>query len=338
MAAASGVVEAGLEAALPVSDQWLREVVDEGLVRSIKERGYAIVQLPPHAREAVDRLRISQHKYLSSKEDKKKYALCHEVETHGISIVEDLKFYFQARSGGPGSALPFPGAPAEHDTDFGIDTLDVYADLDLLGRACLVELAKPLGVNISKLVAMLDPAVNIDMQNMTPAELKAVNIKSVREGETVYSPLFIPKYVSSSNLDLFYYFNHAETEEKWKSNHPSHTDSGIISLIPTSDQAALDFFDQKLKHWIQIERLVQEQAPSLGLSYQDFVIIMAGDTLEQLANRSFKAGLHRVSRGNGPRCSAVYKLRARPEVVGPRYQVDYQVVVVQRRALGLPEL
>jgi hypothetical protein len=339
--AAKNVAEAGLEPAVAAPSTLLRDVLQEGL-GAIKARGYAVIQLTPAAREAMDRLRASQaHFFSESREEKKKYVQCHPVNTHGISEVMDLKYYFQGRAGGSGSALPFPGPSDAFAGDFGIDATDVYTQLDLLGRACLVELAPTLNIPLQRIVQLLDPIgrASVDMQKLSKEEILALKFKSTREeGQYVASDLFVPNYVSSSNLDLFYYHNIEETRTKWALNHPAHTDSGIISFIPVSTIPALDFFDQKLNIWIEIEKAVHEQAAALGGSYQDYVIAMAGDTLESLAKFSFKAGLHRVVRTDVPRESAVYKLRARPELVGPKYEVDYKVVQVQRKALGLPEL
>jgi isopenicillin N synthase-like dioxygenase len=338
--AAKQVSEGGLEPAVAAPVTLLQDVLNEGL-QAIKERGYAIIKLSPASKEAVDRLRRSQTQFFkSSREEKKKYVHCHPINTHGISEVNDLKYYFQARSGGRGSALPFPGPTADFAGDFGIDVTDVYAHLDLLGRACLMELAPTLKVELSSITKLLDP-MGVHKQCMKKSskdKVIALKITSHRDGEHVWSDLFLDDYVSSSNLDLFYYHNIEEMRQKWALNHPAHTDSGIISFIPVSTIPALDFFDQKLGVWVEIEKVVQEQAPALGDTYADYVIAMAGDTLEQLAKFTFKAGLHRVVRTEVPRESAVYKLRARPELVGPKYEVDYKVVQVQRKALGEPEL
>lgn len=335
------IAEGGLEPVVDAPATLLSDVLKEG-VAAIKTRGYAILPLTATARAAVDRMRLSQQDFFSvPREVKKQYVQCHAVQTHGISEVADLKFYFQARAGGTQSALPFPAATTPGATDFGIDVTDVYTQLDLLGRACLAELAPTLNIPLARILQLLDPLgpASLNLEKLTPAQILALTFKSTREEDAyVSTDLFCPKYVSSSNLDLFYYHNIEETRQKWALNHPAHTDSGLISFIPVSTVPALDFFDQKLNAWIAIEATVHNQAPTIGHVYQDFVIAMAGDTLESLAKFTFKAGLHRVVRTNVPRESAVYKLRARPELVGPKYEVDYKVVQVQRLALGLPEL
>jgi len=340
--ASKPVAEGGLEPAVAAPMTLLADVLGEGLA-AVKVRGYAILEMSPACFSAMNRLRASQsHFFGLPREEKKKYAQCHAVNTHGISEVSDLKYYFQARSGGKGAGLPFPGR-YDFSSDFGVDILDVYTQLDLLGRACLLELAPSLGVPLCRIVDILDPlgAKRVAMETLTKEQILALDFPSVREegeGTTVYSELLPDGYVSSSNLDLFFYHNNETTRSKWALNHPTHTDSGIISFIPVSAVPALDFFDQKLNAWIEIERAVHEQAGALGKTYQQFVIAMAGDTLEQLAKNTFKAGLHRVVRTQETRESAVYKLRARPELVGPKYEVDYKIVQIQRKALGLPDL
>jgi hypothetical protein len=61
---------------------------------------------------------------------------------------------------------------------------------------------------------------------------------------SVTTTLLPEDYVSSSNVDLFHYHNDESTRGKWALNHPSHSDSGIITFIPCSKVAALEFLDQ----------------------------------------------------------------------------------------------
>ena len=44
----------------------------------------------------------------------------------------------------------------------------------------------------------------------------------------------LPGYISTSLLDMFHYYNKFDREdgEKYKNNHLSHTDSGIVTLVP----------------------------------------------------------------------------------------------------------
>lgn len=335
------IKEAGLEPAALSPPTLLQEVLAEGL-GAIKTRGYAILKLTPAAREAVDRLRVAQVALFQSKPaELKEFAQCHVVKTHGVSEVAELKYYFQARAGGAGSELPFPSKASDSVPDFGLATQDVYTHMEMLGRACLVELAPALGADIHKIFSLLDPlgVPDLKLETMNREEILALKFESKREGDKYVSTELVPsKYVSSSNLDLFHYFNIPTTAAKWANNHPAHTDSGFISFIPVSAIPALDFVDQKLGAWIEIERAIHEQAPALNSHYEDYVVAMAGDALEWVAKGSFKAGLHRVSRTVEPRESAVYKMRGRPELVGPKYEVDYIVVNVQRKALGQPEL
>lgn len=338
---ASASVEAGLEPVSEAPATLLRDVLAEG-VKAVKTRGYAILRLSEAASEAMTRLRASQTAFFATpREEKKKFVECHPVKTHGISEVTNLKYYFQARAGGANSGLPFPASSSEGTPDFGIAATDAYTQLDLLGRSCLIELAPSLNVGIDRIADLMDPigsGKEVKMEDISKEKILELKFKSTRNGGSVSSDFFSDRYVSSSNLDLFYYHNDPTTGDKWALNHPSHTDSGIISLIPVSAVPALDFLDQTLNQWIAIEKVIQEQAPALGLSHFDLVVVMAGDTLEWLAKNSFKAGMHRVVRTQQPRESAVYKLRARPERVGPRYEVDYVIVPIQRDALGLPSL
>lgn len=188
------IAEGGLEPVVEAPATLLSDVLKEG-VAAIKTRGYAILPLTATAREAIDRMRLSQQDFFSvPREVKKQYVQCHAVQTHGISEVADLKFYFQARAGGPQSALPFPAATSSGATDFGIDVTDVYTQLDLLGRACLAELAPTLNIPLARILQLLDPLgpTSLNLEKMTPAEILALKFKSTREEDAyVATDLFV---------------------------------------------------------------------------------------------------------------------------------------------------
>jgi hypothetical protein len=217
------------------------------------------------------------------------------ISTACYSHVENLKEYFQLRAAGRGfEGLRFPSSA------FAEASLQVYQDLDSMCRSTLLDILKHLNIPQGEMDKMLDPLALTDQD--------ALKV-DFTEDSTVCN-LVPDGYVSSSNLDLFHYFNSPETVQQWQMNHYSHVDSGILSLIPCSDEPALDFFDQKLNCWIPLERVLHEQAPS-G-KYHRYGIYMTAESLEKSSNGGIKSGLHRVTRGDQPRNSVVFKQRGRP--------------------------
>ena len=59
---------------------------------------------------------------------------------------------------------------------------------------------------------------------------------TVADDSKCWTSYVLPGYISSSLLDMFHYYNKFDREdgsnEKYKNNHLSHTDSGILTLVP----------------------------------------------------------------------------------------------------------
>jgi len=111
-------------------------------------------------------------------------------------------------------------------------------------------------------------------------------------------------------------------------NHSSHSDSGILTVVPCADEPGLDVYDQKLQKWIGIEKVVHEAATD----YRLWATIFWGDSYEYLTTNA-KPLLHRVNKCDGERYSIVFKMRTKPTVTAPRYQEDYVIADYQLRAL-----
>jgi len=134
-------------------------------------------------------------------------------------------------------------------------------------------------------------------------------------------------------LDVFHYENRFEKEdgsyEKFVNNHSSHSDSGILTVVPCSDVAGLDVLDLKTKQWIALEKTIH-----LGTkNHRDYGIIFWGDSFEYLVKGRTEACMHRVSKCNSERYSIVFKMRTNPKTTAPRYQEDYELAAVQLKAL-----
>jgi len=267
---------------------------------------------------------ISTQEIFFALSDKEKisYSKTHQVPSFGYSAVVNLKEYFQVRIGGKDSKLKYP---VVNDFDFGKCSTDCYKLLDIFGRKILDDMINDLDLDRKYIEELLDPF---------PIDLNHVDI--VRDGDFVYTGFLPPDYVSSSNLDLFIYNNLDAYNEKWTSNHPAHVDSGIITLIPCSNQGALEFKDQTLNAWVAVEQMILDHCKTSGESNYSYIIIMTGETLEKRTESKLKSGLHRVRRmkeNEGKRYSAVHKLRSKPSVTGARYEQDYILVGIQENSI-----
>lgn len=292
-----------------------------------------MIRFDKNVQSHIKKLRKQMTKFFSLPFDEKaKFAANRQVvDSACYSHVEFLKEYFQLRAAGTGfNGLRFPSRK------FAQTSLQVYKDFDLISRTTLWDLLQHIKVPRAEMDKMLDP-----LQRDESSELARVEFSE----ESTTCDIVPPRYVSSCNLDIFHYFNDKDTETKWKMNHYSHTDSGILSLIPCSNEPALDFFDMSLQQWLPLERVIHEQA-SEG-NFGEFGIFMVADSIQLLSKGSVRSGLHRVTRGPRPRDSIVFKQRGRPSCpffrravfsagsgflltfvldFGPRYEVDYKIV------------
>lgn len=80
-----------------------------------------------------------------------------EIDSAGYSHVEGLKEYFQARAGGVGTKLAYPGSYNDCP-DFGLSVLHVYEDFDRIGRQVVQDIIKFMKIEDGSLDRMLDPA------------------------------------------------------------------------------------------------------------------------------------------------------------------------------------
>ncbi len=85
----------------------------------------------------------------------------------------------------------------------------------------------------------------------------------------------------------------------------THTDIGLITLIPCTNCASLEIMDHNDYRW---------RTPETGLGRRD-VMVLCGETLEQLCGFLYPAVVHRVARVPQDRYSLVFLLRARPNAV-----------------------
>eukprot|EP01128_Nolandella_sp_AFSM9_P011949 TRINITY_DN8833_c0_g1_i1.p1 TRINITY_DN8833_c0_g1~~TRINITY_DN8833_c0_g1_i1.p1 ORF type:complete len:336 (-),score=71.18 TRINITY_DN8833_c0_g1_i1:90-1097(-) len=318
------VLEGGTEECVtPPKDLWKKLLKKESLSKSLLGRGYAIVKMDGFKEDVIS-LRNAQDNFFAhtDEEEKQRYnaGKIHAVSSYGYSLVDKLKEYYQVRVGGQGTKFEF----ASGKPDFGVIATKCYKHFDDLGRSILETLIKENDLDGNYIHKMLDPP-----SPHSDHEVK----RGGKNNADVYTNMLPPGYPSSSNIDLFRYFNLDAFNDKWNSNHPAHVDSGLISIIPVSTIPGLEFEDQKLGGWIAIEKFVQDNDPA---NFESYAIVMIGEALALATKNVLRAGMHRVRRipeATGPRYSTVFKMRSRPAITGPRYQQDYEVLTMQEEAL-----
>jgi len=270
---------------------------------------------------------------------------------HGYSRMQGLKEQYMIRAPGLNAHLYFPGSYPINNTQsphFGFTSLVLYEQLDQTCRYCLYEVSKHLNIDSARVNHILDPLYRvhekIDLKNDKYVNFESyrntqvttqVNVDGIAECTTNY---MIPSYVSSSLLDVFRYGNKFEedheADNKFKNNHLSHSDSGILTLVPCADVAGLEVCDQQLEQWLGIEQMIHAHMDN----HRNYGTIFWGDSFEYLCKKDAEACMHRVGRSNVERFSIVFKQRTCPTTTAPRYQEDYELGFLQLKALDAQHL
>jgi len=227
------------------------------------------------------------------------------------------------------------------EIDFGIVGLNLYQGLDQLCRNAEYEVMNSLSLDPSLVDSILDPIY----------KKGNVSSRDSKDSLVCTTDYMIPNYISSSIMDNFHYFNtfdkkveeeeqptnskHLRKEEQFFNNHASHSDSGLMTAVVVTDEPGLEVFDQKEKCWIALERLIHEYvAKELpGTSHRKYATIFWGDSHVYLKGANLHESMHRVASGKGERYSVVFKQRTSPTATAPRYQEDYELALVQLKAM-----
>jgi len=251
-----------------------------------------------------------------------------------------------------GTADPNPHEERACIEDFGGHGYRLFCELDQLCRHVCKRTVAHLGADPTCVDAILDPVGAV----VGPEESAAHVWKSPRHPSAFETDYVPPRYVSSSILDNFFYYNHdaacessqhEQADEKadvrFINNHGAHTDSGLMTAVVLSDEAGLEVFDQKLQHWVAIEKELH-RAPNI--LPRSVAVLFWGDSVVYLPpkcmhsdKRKGRSGvspcLHRVGKGGHPgvpRTSVVFKQRTAPLRTACRYQEDYHLAACQAAA------
>lgn len=127
------------------------------------------------------------------------------------------------------------------------------------------------------------------------------------------------KYLSSSVLDVCHYF-----KESKNLFCPSHTDQGLITLAIELDNVALQVYKPR-KESNYTFCLPESTKGNTGKC-----ILMFGEQMGILSKRKIKPTVHRVKNLDCDRFSLIFKLRARPDILGPMTESDYPILSLQK--------
>ncbi|XP_062514336.1 uncharacterized protein LOC134189953 [Corticium candelabrum] len=343
----------GLKDALDVDPhEFMQQILSEATAESLAKRGYAIVKLSPEVIKACQDMHIAMATFMKQSADEKaKFAtktddlLYSPNQYHGYSKMKGLKEQFMVRACGHGMPLLFPGSyPTGVETDsvrsphFGCASLKLYSLLDLLCRSVLEQVCDANHIPRKKGEDILDPlSSNHDRLETT-----------VADDSKCWTSYVLPGYISSSLLDMFHYYNKFDREdgsnEKYKNNHLSHTDSGILTLVPCAAIPGLEGNEsirfvaiQSISEWISLEKIIHDATSTEGaemFSREGFATVFWGDSCVYLTGENAQPCLHRVARSDLERYSYVFKMRTQPEATAPRYQEDFDLAVLQRKAVS----
>jgi len=278
-------------------------------------------------------------------EEKAKFATLYDDSTyspnqyHGYSRMEGLKEQYMIRLCGEGAKLLLPGSyptpsdPSRQSPHFGEHALALYEQLDQTCRQHLKKVCDKLSLPHSAGDKLLDPVNIVHSSPLSSVTSKLVAGSSAYHCSTHYA---FPSYVGSCLLDVFHYDNTFKHEDgshgKFKNNHLSHSDSGILTLVPCADVPGLEVSDQSRgSDWIALEQLIHRAHPNMG--HRQFATIFWGDSVEYLTKTQAKACMHRVAKSEAARHSIVFKQRTYPIATAPRYQEDYDLASIQLSAI-----
>eukprot|EP00026_Physarum_polycephalum_P003733 Phypoly_transcript_03747.p1 GENE.Phypoly_transcript_03747~~Phypoly_transcript_03747.p1 ORF type:complete len:611 (+),score=151.66 Phypoly_transcript_03747:440-2272(+) len=332
---------AGTDACVPQPADYIPSVISEG-VASLNKRGYAIIELPTEVSDAYSDFHAAFEAFSQSPlEHKQKYAT-QQFDTnahspnqfHGFSVVDGLKEQFMMRLCGPGTLLTTPGSyhtgNYSSTEDMGRVGMKLYEYLDQICRKVAHDAVKKLGIAPSKVDILLDPVHQIGK----PVERDAAH------PDVCFSHYVPDGFVSSSIMDNFHYYNTfdkpAQQEnggERFYNNHSAHTDSGLLTVVVTTDEPGLEVYDQQLKQWIALEHHLHQHVKTTRKNHREYATIFWADSVSYLKAPGLQPCLHRVGKSTKERYSVVFKQRTSTLTTPCRYQEDYVLADIQKKAM-----
>lgn len=290
---------------------FVESVLSDEPDKCLRERGFAIIQIPHDVRKIYDNFLDSFEGFSKAPlEYRSKFALLQfgqedshsPNQLHGYSEVPCLKSQFMMRVEGHS-----PGQLLENPKELKSSGTRLFFELDEICRkaASSSDSQQPF----SKLNRLLDPPCDDFPEN----------------------------YISSSILDCFHYFGEEKSlpgkSDRFCNNHASHTDSGLLTAVITTDVPGLEVLDQKLGEWVSVEKHIHEFCKETGNEHRNFATLFWGDSVVYLDKEGLDPCLHRVEKTETERFSVVFKQRTTPLDSPPRYQEDFVLAEIQQKAL-----
>jgi len=246
------------------------------LVKQLKEVGFVVVEVDKNAAEIVEKANRASREYFEGNPQHEKWRHVLKPEAVGYSHFGGKCTRQAFTVNLPRQGLPFPWP--DHPDNFEKNITEYFQFQELLGSVILSTIS--VGRNESKdsLTKFLDvPQENTDYTS---------------------SVLFIRHYLSEivgENLDA---------RTVWPKDHTrEHTDSGILTLKPLSEIAALQIMRWSDAKWVdaEVRNKNTDKCP---------IIILVGEELGFLSNGYFKAAIHRVAfQDTTTRVSLPFQLR-----------------------------
>jgi len=207
--------------------------------------------------------------------------------------------------------------------------MKLYEQLDQICRRTAHEAVKKLGIPAKKVDYLLDPVHHIGK----PVE------RDPDHPDVCYSTYVPDGFVSSSIMDNFHYYNAFEKPvvkeeggERFYNNHSAHTDSGLLTVVVTTDEPGLEVYDQQLKQWIALEHHLHQHVKTSRKSHRQYATIFWADSVSYLKAPGLQPCLHRVGKSTKERHSVVFKQRTSTLTTPCRYQEDYILADIQKKA------
>jgi len=125
--------------------------------------------------------------------------------------------------------------------------------------------------------------------NRTPSLSTILDDENDTENPPEYSNsvVFVRHYASENTEQKV---KPTSAKEFWPKDHTrEHTDSGILTLKPLSEIAALQVYQWNERTWVNVE------IPSSEKCRKNSLVILVGEELSYLTNGMFKAAIHRVA-------------------------------------------
>ena len=345
---------AGREPNTDLPSSFIEELLNEDKAESLLNRGYCVIKLDEKTTNYYSKFHTLIEEFFALKDsEKEKYALLQfepdnnsPNQCHGYSQVSNLKEQFMMRCIGNiinetnKNSYTFPDCG---DGNFGKYGMQIYQALDLKSRQLAQNTMIKMGKSPKCVQDILDPIYKTNNDNNIDENI-------IKNGKNSYSSFMPNGYISSSIMDNFHYYPPShEKHEKFYNNHSSHTDSGLITVVITTDEPGLEIMDQKISKWIPIEQLIQKYLNDIGeydkdkLCHRRYATFFWSDSVEYLNNAPYnddnkgnqkynlKPLFHRVADCKNERYSVVFKQRTAPLRTHCRYQEDYILASIQQK-------